>query len=190
MPSVTLQLSLSFADDEPVAREPASDQVVVRPGITPLAIPAMAQLDDTPLSPPAAKVPRSAAPKTAKPRKATSGELFAPDPKTVAEVDRLLTEGLLIRYAGLQRRFKLRGPLTFTAVDAPALPASQGWGDLVPKFLKKQPTGWTLTDEGYVYALKRADAAEMAKRINAQRDDLGVFHCERVEGAWRLVFEF
>ncbi len=113
----------------------------------------------------------------------------AAEPRSVKEAARLIEEGCHVRYAGLQRRFLLQGPLDF-ARGPVSVPNPTSFKDLVPKFLKKVPAGWEILPEGFVYRMTRDDAATVARLINARRDELGVYNSEKDAQGWRVVVEF
>ena len=108
---------------------------------------------------------------------------------SLKEANRLMDEGLLIRYATVRRRLKLRGPMNFSEPN-PEVPPLVDFAELIPVYLKKLPEGWTVTPQGFFQVIPRADAAVIAKLINARRDELGVFSCERGDDGYRIVFEF
>lgn len=138
-----------------------------------LAIPAM------PTTKPASKQ----LPKTAK------SAVVVADPRSLKEANRLIEEGCHVRYASVQRRLQLQGPLDFSSAPK-SVPNITSFKELLPKYLKKVPTGWEVAAEGFVCRLTRDDAPAVAKLINARRDELGVYSCEKDAQGWRLVFEF
>ena len=150
-----------------------------------LAIPAMPKPSPALKAAPNASTGAKPSAKNAKPAKPP----LPTAAQSLAEAERLIFEGLRIRHASLQRRFKLRGPVTFDS-PAPQLPTLKSFKELVPEFLKAAPAGWEVQEQEFVRAMERPDAAAIAKLINARRDELGVYRCERTSQGWRMVVEF
>lgn len=137
---------------------------------------------------------RSAA-KTGESRRRTQvkpAPVLSPEHRTAAE--QLMQEGLTIRWAGLQRKFALQGPLDFSRPHK-EVPVPGSEKDLCPKYLKRWPAMWAVTPRGYEKNLaavctEPAQQALMARYINDKHDELGVFLCEKTADGWLMVVEF
>ena len=99
-------------------------------------------------------------------------------PEARQQARRLVQEGLLIRYANLQRRFA-GGKNAVKLADLATSP-----------LVRKVSEGWRVTEEGFVRAVVLAEAQHISKLLNAEKDDLGVYSCVREDKGYRLVFEF
>jgi hypothetical protein len=147
-PDAGAQLAFIFGDGEGGSRKLASDASAQ-------STPAVSKSAATPL-----------AKKTAKAASMPSAA------DSLKEAERLIDEGLLLRYAGVQRRHKLQGLLNFKDHPKP-VPPVRAIGELVPAFLKKELEGWAVSEEGFTYALLRPDAPAICRLVNARKNDLG-----------------
>jgi hypothetical protein len=109
------------------------------------------------------------------------GKEALPLEESSREAERLMYEGVQLRYANSLRR----------RASPAALPPPRQPEDLVPTYLEQWPEGWQCTIHGFVVHLMRSDAKTVAKLINAHKEELGVFSCKREpDGKYVFMVDF
>jgi len=103
----------------------------------------------------------------------------APKRSEVAEAKRLVKAGKELQAANARRR------------DAEKQANAKAVSDLVPRYLKAAPAGWSVNELGFVFDIVRPDGAQICNAIDAMRRGETFFCSAEDRGArHRLVVPF
>lgn len=88
----------------------------------------------------------------------------APKRSEIAEARRLVKTGKELQAANIRRR------------EAEKTSNAQSMDDLVPRYIKAAPSGWSVDVQGFVYDIVRPDGAQICRAIDDMRKD-DSFYC-------------
>jgi hypothetical protein len=102
----------------------------------------------------------------------------APTRSEIAEARRLVKKGKELRAANTRRR------------GAENAPDAKSVSELVPRYLKAAPAGWSVSEQGFVFDIVRPDGAQICQAIDSMRDGETFFCTEDQGSRHRLVMPF
>lgn len=121
----------------------------------------------------------SAAAQTAMPNAMENPFAGAPNRSQVAEAKRLVKQGKELQAANVRRR------------GAEKTSNVQAMAELVPRYVKAAPAGWSVNEQGFIYDIVRPDGAQLCAALDKMREGETFFCSAENQGKrHRLVVPF